>query len=208
MQAARRSPRSVAVDEIQQEVGLPPVTADTCARSTDQARSLSVIRSQAGPVALSIRRAWYSFFAALWRRPGEPVLLTGPADDRSGSYARPRVALLICPVSQRARGLASGAATPAMSLGVPRRPSRMTCSGPSAGWAWDLCLYLVCPLPGLMGSDAGCRSVQAPWFIDLPSISLDSEDPGAGETADGPARGCVRPGWRPHRTEPGFRGRE
>ena len=27
MQAARRSPRSVAVDEIQQEVGLPPVTA-------------------------------------------------------------------------------------------------------------------------------------------------------------------------------------
>jgi hypothetical protein len=28
VQAARRSPRSVAVDEIQQEVGLPPVTAD------------------------------------------------------------------------------------------------------------------------------------------------------------------------------------
>jgi hypothetical protein len=28
MQAARRSPRSVAVDEIQQEVGLPHVTAD------------------------------------------------------------------------------------------------------------------------------------------------------------------------------------
>jgi hypothetical protein len=27
MQAARRSPRSVAVDEIQQEVGLPHVTA-------------------------------------------------------------------------------------------------------------------------------------------------------------------------------------
>jgi hypothetical protein len=27
VQAARRSPRSVAVDEIQQEVGLPPVTA-------------------------------------------------------------------------------------------------------------------------------------------------------------------------------------
>ena len=31
MQAARRSPRSVAVDEIQQEVGLPHVTAATCA---------------------------------------------------------------------------------------------------------------------------------------------------------------------------------
>src|ERR1700722_13792976 len=30
MQAARRSPRSVAVDEIQQEVGLPHVTAATC----------------------------------------------------------------------------------------------------------------------------------------------------------------------------------
>jgi hypothetical protein len=33
MQAARRSPRSVAVDEIQQEVGLPPVTADTVVKA-------------------------------------------------------------------------------------------------------------------------------------------------------------------------------
>jgi hypothetical protein len=28
VQTARRSPRSVAVDEIQQKIGLPPVTAD------------------------------------------------------------------------------------------------------------------------------------------------------------------------------------
>jgi hypothetical protein len=33
VQAARRSPRSVAVDEIQQEIGLPPVTAAPCAFS-------------------------------------------------------------------------------------------------------------------------------------------------------------------------------
>ena len=37
-----------------------------------------------GPVALPVRRAWYSFFAASRRRPGKPALFTGPHDDRSG----------------------------------------------------------------------------------------------------------------------------
>jgi hypothetical protein len=35
VQAARRSPRSVAVDKIQQEIGLPPVTAARRAFSQD-----------------------------------------------------------------------------------------------------------------------------------------------------------------------------
>ena len=40
-----------------------------------------------GPVALPVRRAWYSqlrSFAASRRRPGKPALFTGPHDDRSG----------------------------------------------------------------------------------------------------------------------------
>jgi hypothetical protein len=37
VQAARRSPRSVAVDEIQQEVGLPPVTADIVCQAVSSA---------------------------------------------------------------------------------------------------------------------------------------------------------------------------
>jgi hypothetical protein len=52
MQAARRSPRSVAVDEIQQEVGLPHVTGR---RAVIKGSSASLAAQQPGlsPVALS-----------------------------------------------------------------------------------------------------------------------------------------------------------
>ena len=182
-------------------------SVDTCARSTDQARSLSVSRSQAGPVALSIRRARYSFFAAGRRRPGEPVLLTGPADDRSGSLRQ--TAGRLVDLSGEPAGIEAGerCRTPAMSLGVPRRPAGQPDEllrpigrvglGPS-------------PLSGVLtgGSDGDRCGLPLLWgrrrFIDLPSISLGNEDLGAGETADGPVGGCVRAGWHPHHTEPGF----
>ena len=49
MQAARRSPRSVAVDEIQQEVGLPHVTADL------EREALASLRMAAGSAAATGR---------------------------------------------------------------------------------------------------------------------------------------------------------
>lgn len=63
--------------------------------------------------------------------------------------------------------------------------------------AWDLRLYVVCPLAGLMETDRDRRSFQEPWFLDLQDINLDNEDPGADETTDGPA-----PGTRPAGTLP------
>ena len=171
---------------------------------------LSVIRSQAGPVALSIRRAWYSFVAAQRRRPGEPVLLTGLDDHRSGSYVRLPAALVICSVSQRASRLASGATTSAMSL---------ACPGGAAGQPVDLLqrigrvsrdlrLYLVCPQPDLMGADTGRRSFPGAVVHRSARHQPEQRRPGAGEAADGPVHGWVRPGRHPDHTESGFRGRE
>jgi hypothetical protein len=42
--------------------------------------------------------------------------------------------------------------------------------------AWDLRLYLGMPAADLMGTGTGCRSFQAPWYIDLPDINLNNED--------------------------------
>ncbi len=70
------------------------------ALSADQDRSLSVVRPQA-PVALTVRGPGIRV-RSLAVSAGERVLLTGPDSDRSGSYARPPVALVICSVSQRA----------------------------------------------------------------------------------------------------------
>jgi hypothetical protein len=53
MQAARRSPRSVAVDEIQQEVGLPHVTAGRRAVIKGSSASLAAQQPGLSPVALS-----------------------------------------------------------------------------------------------------------------------------------------------------------
>lgn len=66
-----------------------------------------------------------------------------------------------------------------MLLGVPKaaqRVSRMTCSSPSAGWAWDLRLYLACPQPDLMGTDPGRRSFQGALVHRSARINLDNED--------------------------------
>src|SRR6516164_6034041 len=65
----------------------------------------------------------------------EPVLLTGPADDRSGGYARPWVALLICPVSPRASSWRDCRHTGdvARCAQAAQRVSRMTCSAHRPG---------------------------------------------------------------------------
>src|SRR5215472_17896155 len=77
-------------------VGIIGSRADTCARAADQAQSRGVIRSQAGPVALPIRGPG-SFLGSSAAPPSRAVLLTGPADNRPGSSARPPAALMICP---------------------------------------------------------------------------------------------------------------
>jgi len=93
-----------------------------------------------------------------------------------------------------------------MSLGVPRRSSGQPDDPlrPIGRVAWDLRLYLVCPPAGLMGTDRGCRFFQQPWFFDLPSINLDTEDR---------VQARLRMGrtWmhevglaQPHHTEPGI----
>jgi len=48
MQAARRSPRSVAVDEIQQEVGLPHVTNADLEREALASSGIAVSAAAAG----------------------------------------------------------------------------------------------------------------------------------------------------------------
>jgi hypothetical protein len=50
MQAARRSPRSVAVDEIQQEVGLPHVTNADLEREALASSGIAVSAAAAGRV--------------------------------------------------------------------------------------------------------------------------------------------------------------
>ena len=56
VQAARRSPRSVAVDKIQQEIGLPPVTAVMRAGAVRERRLRNVITEGLG-VVLDRRRS-------------------------------------------------------------------------------------------------------------------------------------------------------
>jgi hypothetical protein len=46
--------------------------------------------------------------------------------------------------------------------------------------AWDLCLYLECPRPDLMGQIRVAAPFKAPWYIDLPNINLNNEDPPQG----------------------------
>ena len=83
MQAARRSPRSVAVDEIQQEVGLPRIAADL------ECEALASLRMAAGSAAATGRVTELGIDAGggvgLTRRlvPGRPGI-----EDGLGSGAR------------------------------------------------------------------------------------------------------------------------
>jgi hypothetical protein len=149
MQAARRSPRSVAVDEIQQEVGLPHVTAGRRAvmRGTSCRWPLSA-RHGYGP--MDGQPAVYLYIAALEvnvlncrgqglpgcrgagvlvrraRRTG-PVTLDGEAVAGHGA-GRERETRPGCLDATEARGMASGMAgawRPWAVLGRGRTPARI-----------------------------------------------------------------------------------
>ena len=117
-----------------------------------------------GPVVPLVRRAGIRSSQLRGVAPASQFCSLARMMTGRGSYARPPVATMICPVSQRASRLASRGTTSAMSLGVPQAAQRGRPGWPAParrpGWAWDLRLYLVCPQPDLMGTDPGHRSFQ------------------------------------------------
>ena len=150
----RRSPRSVAVDEIQQEVGLPPVTAAPRALSP-RCLSLRVMcqsRTPAdGPGAASSRPSQQS------PRPGQRQQGSWPAVwiCLRGSGPHPRDGVTARPDSARRAGRGPASSALCASWRPCILPTARSRARSSLAWA---ARWLVCGQPGRsggLGGDAG-----------------------------------------------------
>jgi hypothetical protein len=166
---------------------------------------LSVLRSEAGPVAPPVRMAWHSFFAAPRRRPGELVLFTGPDDDRSGQSRQAAGRHDDLPGGEPAGVEAGeqwhhvGDVARCAQAAQRGRPDRR--SGAANGVAWDLRLYLVCPQPDLMGTDPGRPLFSRHGGTTTCPTSTSTTKTGCRRGSGWPAHACIRPGRHlyPHR---------